>query len=239
MLKLKSVSAMTNSLPIINDVSLTVNAGEVHALLGPSGSGKSALVHLIQGNPFLEHTEGDIIFKNKNINKVSSHKRSQLGIFTTFQSPPEIDGLMNRDFMRSVVETRAGGHFNNDLELAYKNLIKLIGLDSRFIEDSVNTCNRSIVDHKKGELLQALMLQPDLLVVDGIDVDLDEDSLNVVILMIKKYLEDKSKALIIITDNKHLLDELQPNYVHVMVGGEIKEQGTTELYTRILENDHS
>lgn len=239
MLKLKSVSAFVDNNPIITNVSLTVNAGEIHAILGPSGSGKSALAHLIQGNPFIHHTDGDIVFKNKNINKLASHKRSQLGILTTFQVPPEIDGLPNRDFMKSIIESRIDGHFGNELETAYKNLIKSVGLDSRFIEDSVNTCNRSLIDHKKGELLQALMLQPDLLIVDSIDVDLDVESLTVIILMLKNYLEDQSKALIVITDNKHLLDELQPNYVHVMVGGEIKEQGTAELYTRILENDHS
>jgi Fe-S cluster assembly ATP-binding protein len=239
MLKLKSVSAFVDNNPIITNVSLTVNAGEIHAILGPSGSGKSALAHLIQGNPFIHQTDGDIVFKSKNINKLASHKRSQLGIFTTFQAPPEIEGLTNRDFMKAIVETRKDNHFGNDLELAFKNLAKSVGLDLKFIEDSVNTCNRSLVDHKKGELLQALMLQPDLLIVDAIDIDLDEDSLTVIILMLKNYLEDSSHALIIISDNKHLLDELQPNYVHVMVGGEIKEQGTTELYTRILENDHS
>lgn len=224
------MSAEAGTTEILTNINLTVNAGEVHAILGPSGSGKSALAHLIQGNPFLTHSEGDIIFKNKNINKQPTHKRTQLGIFTTFQVPPEIEGLTNRDLTRAFIE------LNNEAEVAYKNLVKLVGLDSRFIEDPVNTCNRSLSDNKKSELLQALMIQPDLLILDEIDVDLDPDALDMVILLVQEFLLDKTKALMIITNNKRLLDSLQPTHVHIIVGGEIKEQGTTELYTRILED---
>lgn len=230
MLKIKNVSAVADTTEILNNINLTINAGEVHAVLGPSGSGKSALAHLIQGNPFLTQTEGDLVFKNKNINKVPTHKRTHLGIFTTFQMPPEIEGLTNRDLTRAIIE------LNNESEVAYKNLVKLVGLDSRFTEDPVNTCNRSLSDNKKSELLQALMIQPDLLILDEIDVDLDPDALDMVILLIQEFLLDKSKALMIITSNKRILDSLKPDYVHIMVGGEIKEHGTTELYTRILED---
>ena len=230
MLKIKSVSAVADTTTILEDINLTINPGEIHAILGPSGSGKSALAHLIQGNPFLKQVEGNIIFKNKNINKAPVHKRTSMGIFITFQQPPEIEGLTNKDLARSTVE------FGNDMETAYKNLIKSIGLDSRFIDDSVNTCNRSLIDHKKSEVIQALLVQPDLLILDEIDVDLDPDSLEIISLMVNEYLEDKSKALLVISHNKTFLDLLKPDYVHVMVDGSIKEQGTAELYTRILQD---
>jgi Fe-S cluster assembly ATP-binding protein len=239
MLKLKNLSAIVDTTPVLTDINLEINPGEIHAIMGPHGSGKSCLAHCIQGNPFITQIDGDIVFQNKNINKYACHKRSQLGIFTTFQHPPEIEGLTNKALMRSLVQSRAKGNFSNEVEVTYKTLVKSVGLDSRYSEDGVNTTSRASIDHKKGELVQALMLQPKLLILDEIDLDLDDEGLEYIVLMIKSFLENEGKSLIIITHNQKLLDYLQPNYVHIMVGGEIKEQGTTELYKRIIEDGYT
>lgn len=239
MLKIKNLSAIVDSIPVLTGINLEIKSGEIHAIMGPNGSGKSCLAHCIQGNPFIMQVDGDIIFQKKNINKYACHKRSQLGIFTTFQHPPEIEGLTNKELIRSLVESRPNTTFNNEVEMAYKTLVKSVGLDSRYIEEGVNTVGRSDVDHKKSELVQALMLQPKLLILDEIDVDLDEEGLEYVVLMVKSFMENEGKSLIIITHNQRLLDYLQPHYVHIMVGGEIKEQGTTELYKRIIEDGYT
>lgn len=239
MLKLKDVSAVIDTIPVLSNINLEVNSGEIHAILGPKGSGKSSLAHLIQGNPFIKLTDGNIIFRNKSIVKHPPNKRSKLGIFSTFQYPPEIEGLTNREFIKAIVESVINGPFTSDMEEAYKLLIKEVGLDSRFIDDSVNTESRPVSDWRKGELAQALLLQPNIVILDEIDSGVDEESLNYIIAMIKSYLEDKNKSLIMITHSNKLLDAIQPDYVHVLVNGEIREEGGAELYKRIIEDGNT
>lgn len=240
MLTIKNVSAsIDKDTPLIKDINLQVNEGEIHAIMGPVGCGKTALANIIQGTPFLTHTNGDIIFKRKNINKLAPHKRSQLGILATFQYPPEVEGFTNRDLIKSALETRPCATFSNDIEQSFKNLVKALGLDSKFTDDMVNNYSRSFVDHKKSEVIQAVMLQPDLLILDEIDVDLDEESLTDIAETLKAFVSSGTKSLIVITHSQKLLDLLQPTHVHIMVAGEIKEQGTTELYKRIVEDGYS
>ena len=238
MLKLKNVSAVLDTEEVINNVSLEINPGEIHAILGPKKSGKSTLAHLIQGSAYIKITSGSINFKNKNITKSPAHKRSRLGIFTTFQHPIEIEGLTNIEFIRSVFQAKTGKVFNSDLEKAYRDLIKAVDLDSRFPDDPVNTTGRPPEDWKKGELVQLAMLQPDLVILDEIDLDLPDETLENVIELIKKYLMTEDKSLIVITHNKELLKKLDPAHVHVLVNGEIRATGTSELYKRIIEDGY-
>jgi Fe-S cluster assembly ATP-binding protein len=236
MLKLKDVSAMVEESIVLNNINLEIKPGEIHAILGPKGSGKSSLAHVIQGNPFIQITSGSILFQNKKINKHPPNKRSQLGIFSTFQYPPEIEGLSNRDLLKAIIESKNGVQYNSDIEDAYKFLLKQVGLDTRFMDDSVNTEIRPVTDWKKGELVQALLIQPDLVVLDEIDADLDDESFGYIVAMIRSFLENKNKSLVLITHSNKLLKEIIPDYVHVMVNGEIREEGGTELYKRIIND---
>jgi Fe-S cluster assembly ATP-binding protein len=238
MLKLKDVSAVVNNDSVLKNINLEIRPGKIHAILGPQGAGKSALAHVIQGNPFIE-VAGSIIFQNKNIKKFTPEKRANLGIFLAFQYPPEIEGLSNKELFNVLIESKTGKPITAEIETSYINLIKAIGLDSSFVNDSVNTEHRNIADCKKGEIAQAVLLQPELIILDEIDTDIDKEDLEYIILMLQDFLADKTKSLIIITHNSKLLDRLLPDYVHVMVEGEIREEGTTELYKRIIEDGYT
>jgi Fe-S cluster assembly ATP-binding protein len=236
MLKIKNVSALIDTTEVLKDINLEINANEIHAIIGPKGSGKSALAHLIQGNHLIAQTEGTISFKNKNINKVSAHKRSKLGIFTSFQYPVEIEGLTNLEMMKATFETKTGSKFTAALEDSYRKLVAVLGLSPYFPDDMVNNIDSPPSECKKNEIIQMALLQPDLIILDDIDVDLDKASLEAVILILKEYVSNKDKSLVLITQNTDLLDQLTPNRIHILVNGEIREQGGLELYKRIVED---
>jgi len=239
MLKIKNVSAVIDTTQVLSDINLEIKKDEIHAILGPRYSGKSSLAHVIQGNPNIIPSTGNILFNGNDIKKLKPQRRSEIGIFTTFQNPPEIEGLSNLDLMRSLFKNRVGGVFTNDLELAYRNLVTAIGLNPTFPEESVNSEMNGPEDWKRSEIVQLLMLLPELLILDEIDTDLSESSLSIIVQMLKKYLEDHEKSVIIITHSKKFLDLMEPSHVHVLVDGEIRESGTAELYKRILEDGNT
>lgn len=239
MLKIKNVSAVIDTTQVLSDINLEIKKGEIHAILGPKCSGKSSLAHLIQGNPNVILNTGDILFKGKDIKKLKPERRSDIGIFTTFQNPPEIEGLSNLDLIRSLFKHRVGGVFTSDLETAYRTLVSAIGLSPHFPEESINSELHGPEDWKKSEIVQLLMLLPELLILDEIDTDLSDVSIDIITQMLKKYLDDNKKSVIIITHSKKFLDLMEPSHVHVLVDGEIRESGTAELYKRILEDGNT
>ena len=136
------------------------------------------------------------------------------------------------------MQTR-GLNYNSEIENAYKILTKNIGLDSYFKDDTVNSETRPIDDSKKSEVLQMIMLRPNLIILDEIDQDIEEDSLEYIAMMVSNYTKSNNAALVVITHNQKFLDKIQPNFVHVLVNGKICEQGSTELYKRIIEDGYS
>ena len=238
MLKIKNVSAIIDTTDVLSDINLEIKSGEIHAIMGPSKSGKSTLAHIIQGNPYITQTTGSIIFKNKNITKLPAHKRSNLGIFSTFQSPPEIEGITNFSLISALWENKTGTPITQEVEEAYCRLIAAIGLNPRFGSEPVNSNMQTPEDWRKGEIIQMLILQPELIILDEIDIDLTEEEITCIVSMIKSYLENKEKALVVITHNKTLLEQLEPDYVHILVDGEIRASGNSELYKRITEDGY-
>lgn len=238
MLKIKNVSAIIDTTHVLSDINLEVKAGEIHAIMGPQKSGKSTLAHLIQGSPYIIQSTGSLSFKNKNISKQAAHKRSNLGIFTTFQSPPEIEGITNFALIKALWENKTGTPFTSDLEESYVNLLTAIGLNVRFGSEPVNSNTQTPEDWRKGEIIQMLMLQPDLVILDEIDLELDTEAIISIVTMLKSYLENKEKSLIVITHNKFLLDQLEPDHIHILVDGEIRVSGDSELYKRIIEDGY-
>lgn len=239
MLKLKNVSANIDTTEVLKNIDLTINPGEIHAIMGPRRSGKSTLAHVIQGNPFISIGNGTVQYKGKSINKVPAHRRSLLGIYTSFQHPPDIESISNSDLLVSLITNARKTNFTTELENAYLNLVKAIGLDRQFLEDPVNTQTRDQEDHKKSEILQMIMLQPEIIILDEIDANVTDEALSIMTIMIKNYLETGNKSLVLITNNHKFLDLLTPQYVHVLVDGEIRERGSTELYKRIIEDGYS
>lgn len=236
MLKIKNVSALIDTSEVLKNINLEIKPNEIHAIIGPKGSGKSALAHLIQGNHLIAQTEGTISFKNKNINKLSAHKRSRLGIFTSFQYPVEIEGLTNLEMTKATFEGKTGGKFTATLEESYRRLVAVLGLGHDFPDDIVNNIDSSPDECKKNEIIHMALLQPDLVILDEIDVDLDKTALEAIVLILKEYINNNNKSLIVITQNMDLLDQIPPDRIHILVNGEIREQGGAELYKRIIED---
>ena len=238
MLTIKNVSAVIDTDVILTDINLKINKGEIHIIMGPRQSGKSSLAHVIQGNPYITVTEGSVSFNGKNITKLSADKRSQLGIYTSFQTPPEISGLTNLDAVKIIFENN-NNSFPGMLETCYKNLIRELELGSNFINEFVNDDDRSPGDWRKSELLQMLMLNPKLAILDEIDQEQDERSIELIANTVTSFMKEQDKACLIITNNQKFLDLLKPTQVHILVEGRIATQGGPELYKRIIEDGYS
>lgn len=239
MLKIKNLTVILEDLRLLDDISLEVNAGELHAIIGPEKSGKSSLVHSILGNPNMSIKSGTLKFKKKSIIEKSIEERNNSGIFVSFQYPPNIDGISNFDLIKAILKSKKDKRTPNELELEYKSLCKKLGLSSNHGYKVVNHAIMSDTECKKNEILQMFLLDPEFVVFDEIDTDIESDELELFGNCIKEFLSDKSKAAIIITHNRELLDILNPTHVHIMVDGEIREHGSTELYKRILEDGYS
>ena len=239
MLKIKNLTVVIDDDNLLDAINLDVNKGEIHAIMGPKKSGKSSLVHAILGNPNMNFKEGYIKFNKKSILENSIEERNLLGIFTSFQYPPEIDGVSNFEIVKAALKTRKDSRTDNQVEKEYKTSCSKLGLSSDHGIKNINHSLMTDTECKKNEVLQMLMLNPSLVILDEIDEDVDESELESVALNIKEFLADKSKAAIIITHSKALLDILEPTHVHIMVDGEIKEQGSADLYKRIVEDGYS
>lgn len=238
MLTIKNVSAAIDATEVLSNIDLKINKGEIHIIMGPKQSGKSSLAHIVQGNPYIPITEGSIKLHGKNITKMSADKRSKLGIFTSFQTPPEITGLTNLDAIKILFENNKNS-FTTTLETCYINLIRELELGSNFINEFVNDDDRLSGDWRKSEILQMLMLNPKIAVLDEIDQEQDDRSLELIAHALLSFMKEPDKACMIITNNQKFLDLLEPSHVHILVEGKIAAQGGPELYKRIIEDGYS
>ena len=239
MLKITNLTAVFEHFILLNNISLEVNEGEIHVLLGPQKSGKSSLAHAILGNSRIEIKDGEINYQKNSILEKTAADRSKQGIFVSFQHPPPIDGITNFDLIKIILKQRKDNRTPNEVERQYKELCKKLGLSSNHGHKPVNHGIMSDTECKKNELLQMLFLNPNFLILDEIDSGIENDEVDLFATCIKEFLSDNTKAAIIVTHNRKLLDALNPTHVHVMVGGEIREQGSADLYKRILEDGYS
>ncbi len=231
-LEVENLFASTNNLPILKGVSLTVYPGEIHAIMGRNGCGKSTLSKIIAGHPSYNITNGDIKFSGENINSLEPEERSQSGIFLGFQYPIEIPGVSNIEFLR--VSTNARRKFLNkeeldtfDFEELVKEKLELVKMDQAFLSRSVNQ-GFSGGEKKRNEILQMALLEPKIAILDETDSGLDIDALRIVASGIKK-ISNTQTGIILITHYQRLLDEIKPNYVHVMADGQIIKTGGSDL----------
>jgi Fe-S cluster assembly ATP-binding protein len=239
MLTIKNISANINTEEILSDINIEIQAGEIHALIGPKESGKTTLAHLIQGNPHLTRTSGTILYGKKNINKLTAEKRAKLGIFTCFQYPPEIVGLTNLDMARSIFETMHGVRMTSDVETAYINMANELELGTAHVDEQVNSANTDPTIWRKNEILQMMIANPEFVIFDEIDAELDAHSLELMSKAITAFVRGGNKACLILTRNLPFLDLLKLDKVHILVDGKIKAQGTEELYKRITEDGYT
>lgn len=237
MLKIKNLSTESEAFPSLKEISLEVKAGEIHAIMGPEDSGKSALAHSIVGHPLIDIKEGDVLLGRKKLNSLEVNDRSGLGIFVSFQSPPEFETVTNWDLMKEVLTNSKTPE--SELKLKYQAYCKLLDLGSSH-GDICPTGHTMLMTHaKRNEVLQMLMLNPKLIILDEVDVGLTDTDLELVCEVIKDFLAEGDKGCIVITHSQKLLSALNPTHVHVMVNGEIKLSGDSNLYTRIIEDGYS
>jgi len=232
MLEIKNLHAKVEDKDILNGINLSVNAGEVHAIMGPNGSGKSTLSAVIAGKEEYEVTEGEIFLNNEDLDDLAPEDRAHKGIFMSFQYPVEIPGVSVTNFIKTAInETRKA---NGKEELPAKDMLKkiretaeLLEIDRKFLSRSLNE-GFSGGEKKRNEIFQMAMLEPKLAILDETDSGLDIDALKIVANGVNK-LKSKDNAVIIITHYQRLLDYIVPDFVHVLHSGKIVKSGGKEL----------
>ena len=231
-LEIKDLRASINNNEILKNLNLTINSGEIHAIMGPNGSGKSTFSKIIAGHPAYEVLDGDIIFKGSSILGLDPEERSHLGIFLAFQYPIEIPGVSNEDFLRLAYNSKQ--KFLNKPEVdpieffsIINEKLKLVNMSSIFLSRNVNE-GFSGGEKKRNEILQMILLESELSILDETDSGLDIDALKIISKGINSFM-DSNKAIILITHYQRLLDYIKPDYVHVMQNGKIIKTGNAEL----------
>ena len=224
---------------ILNKLSLNINKGEVHVIMGPNGTGKSTLSKVITGYYKYEVTGGDILFEGKSILDLTTDERARLGIFLAMQDPISIEGLSNSEFLKTAISETTGEkvglfEFIKTLEKEMKNL----KLNESMLHRSLNQ-GFSGGEKKKNEVLQLKLLKPKFIILDELDSGLDVDSLRIVCDNINSYLEEnKDTSVLIITHYPRILDYIKPNYVHVIKVGTIVKTGDISLADTIEKNGY-
>ena len=234
-----SVKVIDSDINILNKLNLEIGNGEVHAIMGPNGTGKSTLAKIIMGHYQYEVTNGSIKFNNKDITKLSVDERAKLGIFFSMQDPTVIDGVSNSEFIRTA-QNEINGSKTNLYEFI-KNMessLDDLKLDSNMIHRSINK-DFSGGEKKKNEILQLKLLKPKFIILDELDSGLDVDSLKIVSKNINNYLkENKDCSILIITHYPRILEYIKPDYVHILKDGNIKKTGDMKLALEIEKNGY-
>ena len=231
-LEIKDLEVSINDNKILNKLNLTVNKGEIHAIMGPNGSGKSTFSKVLAGHPAYFVLDGDIIFKGSTILELEPEERSHLGIFLAFQYPIEIPGVSNEDFLRLAYNSKQKFYNKPEVDpiefltIVYEKL-KLVNMSPAFLSRNVNE-GFSGGEKKRNEILQMVLLDSELSILDETDSGLDIDALKIISTGINNFM-NSNKSIILITHYQRLLDYINPTYVHVMQDGKIIKTGSSEL----------
>lgn len=236
-LEIKNLSARVPEKEILKNFSLTIKSGEVHAIMGPNGTGKSTLSQIIMGKNTYEVTSGDILFDGKSIMNLTVDERARLGLFLAYQSPIEVEGVTNSDFVRAAMKAQSNEDvslfkFIREYEKACKDLKMPEDLPHRFLNEGFSGGER-----KRNEILQMKMLKPKFAILDEIDSGLDVDALKIVSENINQMVSNEFGCLLI-THYERLLDYVKPTHVHIMMDGHIVLSGKDELIKKVDQNGY-
>jgi Fe-S cluster assembly ATP-binding protein len=241
MLEVRNLHATIAGKEILKGIDLTVNDGEVHAIMGPNGSGKSTLSAVLTGNPLYTVTEGTAMFNGKDLLDMKPEDRACEGLFLSFQYPVEIPGVSMVNFMKAAVNARRKYHGEEPLNAAdFMKLMKekreIVELDSKLSRRSVNE-GFSGGEKKRNEIFQMAMLDPQLSILDETDSGLDVDAMRIVAQGVNKLFTPK-KSIIVITHYERLLDMIKPDVIHVLYKGRIVKTAGPELAREIEERGY-
>ena len=232
MLEIKNLHARVDSKEILKGLSLTVNAGEVHAVMGPNGSGKSTLAHILAGRDGYEVTAGSVRYEGKDLLALSPEERARAGVFLAFQYPVEIPGVNNVYLLKAAFNAARKQRGEDELDAI--DFLSLVKAKMEFMEMDPSFLNRAVNEgfsggeKKRNEILQMLVLEPKLALLDETDSGLDIDALKVVAKGVNK-LRDSERAIVMVTHYQRLLDHVVPDKVHVLAGGRVVKSGGKEL----------
>lgn len=232
LLEVRDLHATVGGTEILKGVNFTVRSGEIHAIMGLNGSGKSTFAKVLAGHPSYEITRGTILFDGQDLSVLAPEERAQAGIFLAFQYPVEIPGVANDQFLRLAYNTVQGHRGKEELDpLEFDDFVrekmKLLKMNPDFLDRSVNE-GFSGGEKKRNEILQMALLEPRLALLDETDSGLDIDALRIVANGVNQ-LSSKDNAMILVTHYQRLLDYIIPDYVHVMEAGRIIRTSGKEL----------
>ena len=240
-LEIKDLEVWINNNKILKKLNLTINQGEIHAIMGPNGSGKSTFSKVLVGHPAYSIISGEIKFKGMSIIEIEPDERSHLGLFLAFQYPIEIPGVSNADFLRLAYNSKQ--KFYNKPELGPVEFLTVINEKLKFVNMSSSFLDRNFNEgfsggeKKRNEILQMILLDSTLSILDETDSGLDIDALKTISNGINKFM-NPSKAIILITHYQRLLEYVKPNYVHIMHNGKIIKTGSADLAKKIEEQGY-
>jgi Fe-S cluster assembly ATP-binding protein len=232
-LEIKNLHVRTEDREILRGVDLTVNEGEIHALMGPNGSGKSTLANTILGHPAYEVTEGQVLWQGQDLTEADPEDRSQAGLFLAFQYPAAIPGVSVANFLRMAMNThREEPIMVKEFGAKLKEATGLLHVDREFTSRHLND-GFSGGEKKRCEILQMAMLEPKVAVLDETDSGLDIDALRTVAEGVNTLHERNGMGALVITHYQRILHYVKPQFVHIMLDGRIVRQGGPELVTQL------
>ncbi|MDP6836394.1 MAG: Fe-S cluster assembly ATPase SufC [Candidatus Marinimicrobia bacterium] len=242
MLEIRNLHVAVEDKEILRGVNLTVNAGELHAIMGPNGSGKSTLAQVIVGRETYQVTEGEILYNGKNLMEMSIEQRALEGVFLSFQYPVVIAGVNVAYFLKSALNAVRKHRGLEELDAIdfltlIKEKLKLVQMDESYLSRSINQ-GFSGGEKKRNEILQMLTLEPSLAVLDETDSGLDIDAVKIVADGVNKF-RDEARAVLVITHYQRILQYMQPEHIHVLMSGRIIRSGGKELAVELEEKGYS
>jgi len=241
LLEIRGLRATAGDREILKGIDLSVERGEVHAVMGPNGSGKSTLAQILAGNPAYEVTAGEVTYRGENLLELEPEERAQRGLFLAFQYPVEIPGVSNAYFLRAAyneIRKARGEEEIDPLEFAelMDDRLELVGMDASMLDRSVNA-GFSGGEKKRNEILQMAVLQPTLGILDETDSGLDIDALRTVADGVNR-LRANDRSFIVVTHYQRLLNYIIPDFVHVLFAGRIVRSGGKELALELEERGY-
>ena len=232
-LQIKNLHVAIEEKEILKGVNLTISTGEIHALMGPNGNGKSTLLSTIMGHPKYEVTEGEILFDGENVLEMEVDERSRVGLFLGMQYPQEVPGVTNSDFMKAAMNARRETPINlfsfiKEMEKAVKALEMKPDLAHRYVNEGFSGGEK-----KRNEIMQMLLLKPKIAMLDEIDSGLDIDALRIVANVINDMVQNKAMGMLVVSHYERFFQLLVPTHTHIMIDGRIVMDSDASLVSRI------